>query len=465
MPCVRAPGTGSAVPDTTLTNWSQEITIAPTSIFQPNSIDELVAIVKLAESKRFAVHAVGSAWSFNDNFSTPGFANGTGNEPGFIVRTDSLNRMLGNSMGATMLGETVLHQSPDDPVIQALTQSAQARNLVHLEAGIKVHDLNDALESLRIVKGNLQPHGFAVPTLGGSGGQALAGVVSTSTHGGDVNLPPIPDMVQGIHLVAPGGVEFFLQRGGADAIVDTGRLAQTLPCVAGRIVSDDKAFYSALCSMGRMGIFYSFVVEVVPQFVLEENRFKASWNAVSQQPIPGAANAAGTISDFRTRRVSDNRFLQIVILPYPNGSDHDCYVSLRKQWPISQPLNPAPAGGLFSFSWACEQQPLEKSLIVLGIIAAATALAVVAEVAAAAVSWIPFVGEAAEAAAAAVVAIAAATAVALSPLLVPSITIGDYIAAITNLMLQYGLFRRRSRHRQRAYRFWTFAARRYRSRL
>ncbi|MBV8197970.1 MAG: FAD-binding protein [Candidatus Eremiobacteraeota bacterium] len=428
MPCVRAPGTGNPTPDPSLTNWSQEITITPTGIFQPTSIDELVAIVKQAESLGMSVHAVGSAWSFNDNFATTGY----------VVRTDSLGRILGNSMGATVVGETVLHHATADPVMQALTGSAKRRNLVHVEAGIKVHFLNDALEALNIVNGNRQPHGFAVPTLGGSGGQALAGVVSTSTHGGDVNLPPIPDMVQGIHLVAPGGVEFFLQRGGANAIVDTAKLAQTLPCVAGRIVSDDNAFYSVLCSMGRMGIIYSLVVEVRPQFVLEENRFKASWSAVSSQVIPAATNASGTIADYRAQPEQTNRFLQVVILPYVNGSgDRDCFVSLRAERDISTALNPAPTGDLFS--WACEQQPLQKSLVVLGIIATADTIAAVAGAAAAAVSWIPIVGEIAAAAAAAAIAVAAAITAALAPLLVPSITIGDWIAAVTNLMTQFGL--------------------------
>jgi hypothetical protein len=42
---------------------------------------------------------------------------------------------------------------------------------------------------------------LALPTLGGSNGQALAGVISTSTHGGDWNQPPFPDIVRAVHLV------------------------------------------------------------------------------------------------------------------------------------------------------------------------------------------------------------------------------------------------------------------------
>jgi hypothetical protein len=426
MGCTRDPSTGDPIPEASLSNWSGEVTANPVSIFQPSTVDEVVAIVREAEGRRLAVHAVGSAWSFNDNFSTSGF----------LIRTDSLNRILSNTMGATAAAD-VEDPSGNDPVFQALTGRSRMRKLVHVEAGIKVHVLHDTLEQMRFVGGMGRPHGFALATLGGSGGQSLAGVVSTSTHGGDVALGPIADLVQGIHLVAPGGAEFFLQRGGVNAIVDTNRLAQTLPCVAGRIISDDKAFDAVLVSLGRMGVIYSLVVEVVDQFILEENRFKTSWNSVSASLRTNSANPPDPTMTWRDPNA--NRFLQVVILPYANGSgDHDCFVSLRSKRDGNPPLNPASTGDLFS--WACELQPLEKSLVILGIIAALDAAAIAAGVAAAAVSWIPVVGEVAAAAAVAASAAAAAATIALAPLLVPSITIGDWIAAVTNVMTKFGLF-------------------------
>ena len=60
------------------------------------------------------------------------------------------------------------------------------KRLVHFEAGIRILDLCEALD-----KQNL-----AMPTLGGSNGQSLAGAISTSTHGGDWNQPPFPDLVR-----------------------------------------------------------------------------------------------------------------------------------------------------------------------------------------------------------------------------------------------------------------------------
>jgi FAD/FMN-containing dehydrogenase len=72
-----------------------------------------------------------------------------------------------------------------------------AMRLIHVESGIKLYELNDLLDKL----------GLALITMGGSSGQSLAGVLSTSAHGMDIDRGPIPDMVRAIHLVAPGGVQ------------------------------------------------------------------------------------------------------------------------------------------------------------------------------------------------------------------------------------------------------------------
>ncbi len=44
---------------------------------------------------------------------------------------------------------------------------------------------------------------LAMPTLGGSNGQTIAGAISTGTHGTDVKDRPIADAVAAIHRVGP----------------------------------------------------------------------------------------------------------------------------------------------------------------------------------------------------------------------------------------------------------------------
>ena len=278
MSCNRAPGTGATIPGPFI-NWAENVTANPLQIYQPTTLDELVAIVKQAEASDLSVRAVGSGWSFTDIMVSPDY----------MVNTDKLNNIL---------SETVTKQDYNDPVFAALTTAAKNRLLFHVEAGIKLRDLHDTLEAHYQPApgqspppgvmlnddpgGTAQPHGYALKTLGASGGQSIAGAASTSVHGGDdrdakgAAIQPVPDMIQGIYLVAAGGAEFFVQRGGQRAIVDSVLLAEMEPCLSGRIISNDNVFNSAVVSMGRIGIIYSLVIEVREQYVLFENRFPST---------------------------------------------------------------------------------------------------------------------------------------------------------------------------------------------
>jgi hypothetical protein len=255
-----------------------------------------------------------------------------------LVDTSQLNSVLSETLTNSSAVGLPSYQPPsaassrflaayDDPIYQSLTDSARQRALVHVEAGVTVHDLYTLLDkypghaAYPDVNGKYQAFGWALPTMGGSGGQTLAGVISTSSHGGDFDRPPIPDMVRAIHIVGSGGIEYFVQRAGVEAIVDPDNLALRAPCLGGcgQIVSDDETFYSVLVSMGRMGIIYSMVIEVVPQYWLREKTTILPWSEVT------VGNALQSFRD-------GNRFLQLLVLPYPGSSgDHDCYVTTRAE--------------------------------------------------------------------------------------------------------------------------------------
>jgi hypothetical protein len=48
--------------------------------------------------------------------------------------------------------------------------------------------------------------------MGGAGGQTIVGVASTATHGGDLELSAIDDLVVAMHLVTPDGQEYWIER-------------------------------------------------------------------------------------------------------------------------------------------------------------------------------------------------------------------------------------------------------------
>ena len=387
MPCNRAPGTGPTI-NNHFTNWAHNVNATPRTFFQPENLDELVAIVKQAAENNLTVRAVGSGWSFTDVMVSQDF----------MVDTSRLDRTLSE----TMTGTTY-----DDPVFNSLTAMAKKRNLYHVEAGVKIHHFYPRLESTQGTPGNPvgillndgpggtpQRHGFAFHTLGGSGGQSIAGAVSTSVHGGDDHnnkthepIGPLPEMVQAIHLVGPAGVEFFIQRGGARAIVDVATLKQQMPCVAGpgQVISDDAIFQAAVVSVCRMGIIYSVVLDVRPQYFLNQVAGPNTWEAVSKKVLLTQHNPIGTPSTIADMRVL-NRFLEVVILPYPNSDgSHTCAASTRNEVDPSGPGNSS--GGVNLFNFACDQAPEVLDALVgalIGGLGAVVAAAIATSAAAAA---------------------------------------------------------------------------------
>ena len=140
----------------------------------------------------------------------------------------------------------------------------------HVEAGITMADLDQLLDH--------QSPRLALQASGGSVGATLAGTISTATHGAEFGWPLLVDRVRAIHLVGPGGQEWWIE--GDTSIADVDRLQQVYPGIdtahfvggnrgLGGIAAQD-VLNAVIVSMGTMGVFYSVVLEVVPQFGLQQ---------------------------------------------------------------------------------------------------------------------------------------------------------------------------------------------------
>jgi hypothetical protein len=260
---------------------------------RPDSLEELVNIVQEAERLGRGVRALGSSWS-NSDVAVP---------PHYAVETDRLNRFL------------------TDVLANCSTTTAAGRRLVHVEGGIKLAALNEWLDG----------RGMALSTMGGSSGQSLAGVVSTSAHGMDLDRGPIPDMVRAIHLVGPGGAQHWIepkQMPGAPAVTtvtDAAKLATWLGIPAANIHYDDDWFYSVLVSMGSMGIIYSLIIEVDEQYDLIDSREVLDWTVMRQRLRDGGGRVDRPPFD-------GNRGVQVAITPYPKGDgSRAAYLTNRVQ--------------------------------------------------------------------------------------------------------------------------------------
>lgn len=225
------------------TNWSRSEPAGPPHKFSPKSVADLVEIAKNA-GVAYRVKASGSRWS----------SSAAARAEDAWVDTSALDRVLSWDLG-TLADE--------------LWAGGQASNLVLIQAGIKIHALATALWE----------EGLSIPTLGGSMGQSIAGAISTGTHGTDIDLPPIAAMVRAIHLVAPGGHEYWLEHPDRP-IASAGSLQQNY---GGdwhdsiKVRRDADAFNAALVSVGRCGFIYAYVLEVEPRFQLRSERGRSSW--------------------------------------------------------------------------------------------------------------------------------------------------------------------------------------------
>lgn len=265
----------------TFTNWSQSIVITPEKILRPKNVEEVVRIVRDAKREGKTLHAYGSGWSFSDIMAATGY----------MVNTEKLDGIFRFSQAGKVWNP---HPSVDrsdtgfgkenilpDGLRESIIKSN--RKFVWVGAGARIRQLYEALDNpTQDVNPSPTPRSrWALPTMGGASGQTLAGVISTATHGGDFNLPPIADMVRAIHLVGPDGELYWIERSGDHAITDRSKMLAGLTKVNSKNLRyDDDWFFSTLVSLGALGIICSYIIEVVDQFGLSERSFETTWNRI-----------------------------------------------------------------------------------------------------------------------------------------------------------------------------------------
>jgi hypothetical protein len=182
----------------------------------------------------------------------------------FVIDTRGLASSLQSQL------HSILSDSARKAVAPGRDGASPSTYYFHVEAGITMADLAQLLDH--------QSPRLAIQATGGSVGATLAGALSTATHGGEFRWPLLVDRVRAIHLVGPGGEEWWIE--GHTSIADLRRLRQIYPNIdrkhfiagrrrLGRIAAQD-VLNAVIVSMGTMGVFYSVVLEVVPQYGIQQ---------------------------------------------------------------------------------------------------------------------------------------------------------------------------------------------------
>ncbi|MBN8595816.1 MAG: FAD-binding protein [Anaerolineae bacterium] len=234
-------------------NWNGSVEYSAERYFRPATLSDLVIVARNAALGFKKLHAIGSAWAFEDLASSEDW----------VISLSKLKYRLLNVVDDGSLALTDEWQRRQD-------NTASPRRLYHVQAGIEIGELSEQLQRI----------GLAMPTLGGKNGQSLAGAISTSTHGGEWERPPLPDLVRAIHLVTYGGRELWIERASEPITSDDTALLAALPCPSTEIVRSDEIFNAVLVSFGRFGIIYAFVLEVRQSFSVVEVIHKVDRAAV-----------------------------------------------------------------------------------------------------------------------------------------------------------------------------------------
>lgn len=264
-------------------DWLGEQTCTPITKTQPTSLDQLVATIKDAGSKKQRVRAVGSGHSTSD-----------------ITRTDGAVLIDPHQMAAMMDVDTA-----------TLSQSGSGTSLIRVQSGILIKDLNQQLDS----------RGLALVHMPAYDGQTISGAMSTGTHGSGAKWGPMASMLRSIVMVVGNGTVFQIEPA-SGAITDPSKFSGTLseaPGVPVVLLQNDDWFNAAQVSMGCLGVIYSYTIEVTAAFHVSENRTAVRWEDIKGQFAPETFNPLPA-------PLADWDHFELVVSPYASDDDnkHPC---------------------------------------------------------------------------------------------------------------------------------------------
>jgi hypothetical protein len=242
--------------------------------------------------------------------------------------------------------------------IRAASDKRRDREILfHVEAGITMADLQQLLDH--------QHPPLAIRATGGSPGATLAGALSTATHGGEFKTHLLVDLVRAVHLVGPGGEQWWIE--GDLPVAVYAKLHKHYPKIdldhfiaagwnAIPGLSSQDVLNSVVVSMGTMGVIYSMVIAVVPQFGIRQVVHPTTWSELLSAALTteaalrsgdSAANQAvlhalkdGKINGTGIKEAR-NEYIDLAINPL----NRDCWIVNREVTKsLPEDSNNAPAG-------------------------------------------------------------------------------------------------------------------------
>jgi len=298
MDCRRAfrPTSELQSPSSPWFNWSGTQEVHAREVVRPSSLEGLQDLLRRATRNKGRARVVATGLSFSDILQ----ADDT------LIETTGL---MGEG-GAVLL-----------PLERELWRNPQyAEPLVRVVCGARIRDLNATLACA----------GLGFENLGGYDGQTLVGAISTSTHGSGVRIPPLCDGVCGLDLVSTNGKIWRLEP--SNGLTCPKKYAERYGTTR-ELLQSDAEFWSAVVSLGCMGVVYSVTFKVRSAYRLRERRTLRKWQEVRAE----LARAPSPLD--RTRNY------ELAINPYRRPrEDFTCLVTERWLAEPNTPSIPLPQG-------------------------------------------------------------------------------------------------------------------------
>ena len=320
MPC---PSPSCPRADQYLQDFHNQHAHTPPRVYRPTTKGELVrAIIEAEGVPNLAIRALGT----NMALSRAGVSNGA------TILTDGLDKHVLGPVGATGGGGFNTSRLRDpasagidlttvlDPAITARGSGGRPR-MVFIEGGMKIRQLLADLSTMTPA--------LAVPAMGALSRQSVVGAVATGTHGSEIDRQPLADFIRAIWLVGPGGQEWWIERSNRWS-ANAATLKATIPtlCADAIVVYDDDVFYSAITGIGRLGVVYAVVLEVEPDYWVQERRIPAgeSWPTIRGELTTSINAGYESPTGIFSTRAGGIMFLQVALNPNDSST---CWVMDR----------------------------------------------------------------------------------------------------------------------------------------
>jgi hypothetical protein len=333
-------------------------------IYYPQTLEDLICICANRDPDT-RLHAAGSHWAL----STAAVSDHS------FIETHDWNQVY-PAMGRTLhevVPGCLTTEFLDELNYQSNDPASEAAYFVHFESGKRIYQLYSELDvgdgditgSLCDVmkqqyKNTKFAGSWAFHTLGGAGGQTVVGALSTGTHGGDFDRPPLADMVVALHIVVDGGKQYWIEKSKSPSprrppLTDEAKLralygqAKYGGPTNFEVIYDDDVWRAAIVQVGRFGVVYSAVLQVVPQYGLYQKVSQddsTNWENVSALIAHPGSDLYNQTYTTKSGQSVQQRFLQIVINPIPaaDGSTHIGCITRHWQVPLGDvDTSPLPA--------------------------------------------------------------------------------------------------------------------------